>query len=187
MSLKHILLGLLEEPNSGYDVKQYFNQVFKHFWAAELAQIYPALAKLEKDGLAGSEQQASDKGPTRRVYQRTTRGTRAHKQWLKNGPIVGKDRLPYLTQTFFLGDIPAEDRLQFFRDLRAHFAAELVELRAVVTHWSGEDPGYPDQMDEVSQAQQFTLRLGLKKMVTNVEWCDECIAVIESRAAGDGP
>ena len=180
MSLKNILLGLLEEPNSGYDVKQYFDRVFKHFWAAELAQIYPTLDRLEKDGLAGSQRMASEKGPVRRVYKRTARGTRAHKQWLKDGPTVGKDRLPYLTQIFFLGDIPSEDRLRFFRDLRAHFTAELAELKSSETHWSQLDSGYPDQMNDVSQSRQFTLRLGIKKMMTNVEWCDECIAIIEA-------
>lgn len=180
MSLKHILLGLLEEPNSGYDIKQYFEMVFRHFWSAELAQIYPALNRLETEGLAGSKKQISDKGPARRVYKRTARGTRAHKQWLKNGPTVGKDRLPYLTQVFFLGDIPVAGRLRFFRDLRAHFARELAELREVESHWSGQDPGYPNQMKDVEQARQFTLRLGLKKIAANVEWCDECIGVIEA-------
>jgi len=39
MSLKHILLGILEEPHSGYEIKLEFERVFKHFWSAELAQF----------------------------------------------------------------------------------------------------------------------------------------------------
>ena len=180
MSLKNILLGLLEKPNSGYDIKQYFDLVFKHFWAAELAQIYPALDRLEKEGLAVSHQEASDKGPQRRMYKRNAQGTRAHKKWLKNGPTVGKDRLPYLTQTFFLGDIPAAERFTFFRALHAHFVKELTALKAAEDNWSQQEPGYPDHMNDISQSRQFALRLGLKKMQTNVEWCEECIVIIEA-------
>ncbi len=66
MSLKHILLGLLEKPNSGYDIKQYFDQVFRHFWAADLAQIYPTLNRLEKEGLASSDRVVSDKASPRK-------------------------------------------------------------------------------------------------------------------------
>ena len=32
MSLEHILLGALEEPRSGYDLKQWFDDVFAFFW-----------------------------------------------------------------------------------------------------------------------------------------------------------
>ena len=179
MSLNHILLGLLRKPSSGYDIKQSFDQVFKHFWSAKLAQIYPALNRLERDGLARSKQQASDKGPMRRVYQRTAAGTREHVRWLLNGPAIGMDRLPYLAQVFFLNEISATDRLIYFRELRAHFAAELDELQKVENNWADNDPGYPDKLDAEPQCIQFTLRLGLKKISANVDWCDECIAVIE--------
>ena len=37
MSLEHILLGLLREPASGYDLKAIFDERIQHFWAAELS------------------------------------------------------------------------------------------------------------------------------------------------------
>ncbi len=48
MSLQHILLGLLREPASGYDLKAYFDKSVRYFWAAELSQIYPTLQRMEK-------------------------------------------------------------------------------------------------------------------------------------------
>ena len=50
MSLQHILLGLLREPASGYDLKAYFDSSVRYFWAAELSQIYPTLQRMEKSG-----------------------------------------------------------------------------------------------------------------------------------------
>jgi len=180
MSLKHILLGLLEEPKSGYDIKQLFNQIFRHFWSAELSQIYPALSQLERDGLSRSHNEASHKGPARRVYKRTAQGTRSHKAWLRAGPEVGKDRVSYLTQVFFLDAVPAAERLAFLADLRQHFVDELEELREVDRYWAAEDPRYPDQLPDDALYKQFTLRLGLKKIAATVDWCDECIAVIKA-------
>ena len=62
MSLPHLLLGLLAEPASGYDLKKSFGQTVGHFWSAELSQIYPALGRLEDDGLLRSERVGSAKG-----------------------------------------------------------------------------------------------------------------------------
>ena len=40
MSLDHILLGLLREPATGYDLGNAFSENVRHFWSAELSQIY---------------------------------------------------------------------------------------------------------------------------------------------------
>ncbi len=40
MSLDHILLGILRQPGTGYDIKVAFNEVFNHFWQAQQSQIY---------------------------------------------------------------------------------------------------------------------------------------------------
>ena len=67
MSLEHILLGLLREPASGYDLKVVLDHGIGHFWAAELSQIYPSLKRLEKQGLLRSRRTASQRGPGRIV------------------------------------------------------------------------------------------------------------------------
>jgi len=74
MSLDHILLGLLREPASGYDLKDAFNETVAHFWSAELSQIYPTLKRLEERGLLRSRREPSPKGPDRRVYRLTGEG-----------------------------------------------------------------------------------------------------------------
>ena len=50
MSLNHILLGMLKEPGSGYDLGKRFSEGPIHFWSAELSQIYPALRRMTERG-----------------------------------------------------------------------------------------------------------------------------------------
>lgn len=182
MSLKHILLGILDQPHSGYGIKLEFDRVFNHFWSAELAQIYPALDRLEKEGLAASKQQASEKGPSRRVYKRSAKGTRELTRWLESGPVIGQDRLSYLAQVFFLSDLCIQERIGYFKKLRHNFAKELEALQVAEEEFS-QAAGYPDNLSDHYQCQQFTLRLGLKKLEGNIQWCDECLEVLQAAEA----
>ncbi len=45
------LCALSFEPATGYDLKQRFEQVYAHFYATGFGSIYPALAKLAREGL----------------------------------------------------------------------------------------------------------------------------------------
>ena len=74
MSLRNVILGYLEQPASGYDIKQAFDRHLSHLWVAETSQIYGTLRTMEKDGLLSSAKQKSEKGPDRRVYSRTALG-----------------------------------------------------------------------------------------------------------------
>ena len=67
MSVENIILGLLEEPSTGYQIKRDFDEVFNNFWAAEQSQIYRTLKSLESRGLVRSRLEPSDRGPDRRV------------------------------------------------------------------------------------------------------------------------
>lgn len=182
MSLKHILLGLLEEPHSGYDIKKAFDQSLRNFWNAELSQIYPQLKKLEADGLVSSKTKASASGPQRRVYKRSAKGRRELLRWLADGPIVGDERISYLAQVFFLAAMDGPDKtLEFMTSLRTYMQQRLATLQAIEAGWSGDDPRYPDQLSDEDFYPQLTLALGIKRVQATVEWCDETLARIRKR------
>lgn len=181
MSLPHILLGMLREPASGYDLKQRFGESVAHFWSAELSQIYPTLNRLEKQGLLTSRKEPSDKGPPRKVYRRTPAGRRELKAWLGDGPHCRQERLTFLTQVFFLANVTTRQRIRFFEDLKADFEAHLAELQAIEAGWCSEDPRYPDDLPDEDFYPQLTLRLGLMKYRTIIDWCEECLRRIRAR------
>ncbi len=182
MSLKHILLGMLHEPASGYDLKKEFGSSLRHFWAAELSQIYPLLRRLEQEGLLTSRPMGSNKGPQRKLYQRTETGTQALIDWLAEGPRVAEERRHYLAQVFFLDAYQDPHKaLTFMVSLREAMAAKLEALQAADQRWRDCDPGYPDGLPDRGFYPHLTLGLGLRIFAAHVEWCEECMERIRAR------
>ena len=181
MSLPHVLLGMLAEPASGYDLKQKFEQSVRYFWYAELSQIYPALARLEENGMLTSKKAPSEKGPSRRVYSRTVKGKNELKSWLADGPVLRTERIAYLTQIFFLDEIPNSKRIEFMEELRDDFSARLEELKTIEAQWAANDPRFPDQLPDDELVKHMTMRSGLMKYAMMVNWCEECLQRLSSR------
>ncbi len=174
MSLRHILLGALSEPASGYDLKNDFSGGMRLFWSAELAQIYPELKKMEAAGLVSSEQQPSSKGPPRRVYRRTAEGLDVLREWLIAGPDFGVERNAMIAQIFFLGALPGPDRSAFLVKLRASFEDKLAALNAIESQWAQSDPRFPDSLPIDELTRHFALIAGQRRMAMMIDWCDDC-------------
>lgn len=173
---------MLHEPTSGYDIKKQFNTSLRHFWAAELSQIYPLLRRLEQEGLLESHTSSSSKGPQRVLYKRTRKGTAALVDWLAAGPSVAQERRHYLAQVFFLEAFDDPDKAsEFMRSLRTIMLEELATLEAADRDCRAHESGYPDALPDEGYYRALTLRLGLKVFAVTVEWCDECIAEIKRR------
>ncbi len=186
MSLKHILLGMLAEPHSGYDLKKQFDQSLRNFWRAELSQIYPLLQRMENDGLLSSRDAASEIGPTRRVYRRTAKGRRELHEWLNAGPVVGVERIEYLAQTFFLAQLDTPDEaIAFMESLRDYVAERLEHLENVERGWSADDPRYPDALPDEDFYPQLTLDLGIARMRGTLDWCERAIERINARRTAE--
>lgn len=76
------LCALSFEPATGYDLKLRFEQVYAHFYATGFGSIYPALAKLAREGLL---EYTATPGPgprPRKRYSITDRGKDALRERL---------------------------------------------------------------------------------------------------------
>ncbi len=184
MSLPHILLGLLREPASGYDLKADFEKGIRHFWSAELSQIYPTLKRMEAKGWLSSATEPSDRGPDRRVYMRTQAGHEELLRWLDGPPQVGAERFAYLAQIAFMDELGDFYRtLAFMRALRVRLAAWEAELRGIEAGVFAVMPGYPDDLPPNELHDHVTLRMGLHTLAAKLAWCDETIDRLERRLA----
>lgn len=182
MSLDHILLGILRQPSSGYEIKQAFDEVFNHFWAAKLSQIYRTLKRLEAQGALSSRLEPSDRGPDKRVYRITPEGRRRLKEWLAREPEIGEERFSYLAQIFFLGELnDLQKSLEFMSRLEAELRRKLEVLRAVEAHWRSSDPDYPDRLGPEDFHAQLTLQMGLMKTAALVKWAEQSVSRIRKR------
>ena len=182
MSLDHILLGLLHDPATGYDLKDAFSRSVRHFWSAELSQIYPTLKRLERRHMLRSHVEPSPKGPNRRVYTLTDEGRAELKRWLRGGPAIGTERFAYLAQLYFmdaLGDI--HRTRAFIVALRDHLSGWLAQLRAVEREVTEAHGDAPEFYSDAGFHRFATLRMGIHSIASKVAWCDEILATIDRR------
>lgn len=171
MALTHLLLGLLEEPASGYDLGRRFEATVGVFWKAELSQVYATLHRLEDEGLAESHHAPPRGGPQRRVYERTERGRRELERWLREDPEPVRRRIPYLAQLFFLGQLGDRGRAaRFLRHLRDQFRSERDQLLAV----AGDEADVAATWDSDLSAltARMVLDAGLAANAARIAWCE---------------
>ncbi len=174
--LDGILLGLLREPRSGYDVATAFRRGARHLWAADLSQIYRTLGRLEKEGHVTSRVEPSSKGPERRVYRRTPQGRQALLAWLAEEPELPPERFGYLAQLFFMGEARDNGRtLAFLKDLKRRLAERLERLEEIeATIETEDDHGFHTHL---------TLRLGIHAGRARLAWCEESMRRVRQRGA----
>jgi PadR family transcriptional regulator, regulatory protein AphA len=184
MSLEMILLGMLRKPASGYDLKAEFESSARHFWSAELSQIYPTLQKMETRGWLKSHREPSPRGPERRVYRRTRSGTARYRAWLREPPGVGSERFAYIGQVIGLGE------LNDLRATRTFFEALGVRLQTYLGHLEqGEaglraiHPKLPEGLDEHEFHGYLSLRIGIRSLREKVAVCRENLTLIDARIA----
>ena len=184
MSLDQILLGLLRDPATGYDLKSTFSEGIRHFWSAELSQIYPTLKRLERRGMLRSRVEPSAKGPDRKVYSLTDTGREELLRWLRSGPVVGTERFVYLAQLYFmdaLGDL-VETRA-FMTALRDHLDRWLAQLESLEREVTAAHGNAPERYSDGGFHRFATLRMGIHSIGSKVAWCDETLAAIDRRQA----
>jgi len=131
MSLDYILLGALEEPRSGYELKQWFDEVFSFFWNADQSQIYRTIGRLADQGLVAGKDAPSPIGPDKRVYRTTAKGKAELKRWLKDGPVSPAQRTAIYAQLIFLARMPDADAARFLAAMKTQADALVAGLESV--------------------------------------------------------
>ena len=187
MSLQHILLGLLREPGTGYDLKAVFDERISHFWSAEFGQIYPTLNRMEEGGLLRSHVQPSEKGPNRRVYTLTDEGREELLRWLGSGPVMGAERFAYLAQLYFMDAVgELHETRAFMTALKGRLREWLGRLEAIEAAVMTSHGDATEYYSDGGFHQFATLRMGILSIGSKVQWCDETLAAIDRRIALSG-
>ena len=92
MDVRTLCLGVLSLGDaSGYEIKKRLEDTFSHFYDASFGYIYPALNRLQKEGLVQCETEAQSKRPDKKVYSLTVEGRLTLVAELNNMP--GRDRV----------------------------------------------------------------------------------------------
>lgn len=138
MSVRHALLGLLEEsPRHGYELKREYDSLFAHGKPVKFGQVYSTLARLQRDGLVDVASEEPGRGPDRKLFEITDEGAHDLNRWLKE-PEPAE---PHIQSVLFtkvvlalLSDRDAQRYLQKQRAIHQKRMRELTRMK------NGADP-----------------------------------------------
>ncbi|HEY6740178.1 MAG TPA: PadR family transcriptional regulator [Actinopolymorphaceae bacterium] len=130
MSLRHALLGLLEDqPASGYALTARFERSLRRFaWTAQQSHIYPELKRLADDGLIT----VIEEGPRgRRTYAITDKGRQELRDWLMSPPRPRAVRDEHVLRMSLLSALEVPQARELVRGQLRAAEETMAELKAI--------------------------------------------------------
>lgn len=183
--LKHGILGLIGyEDKTGYEIMQVFRDSLRHFWPVQTSQIYRELRTLEERGWVRVTRVAQTGRPDKNVFAITEAGRGELLRWLREDNLPKYERSPLLLKTFFLGELPSEEALAFFKAIEAE--ASVFTGESDDTMRSVE--GYAATLDDPRKALywRMTAEFGLMYEQMVRDWCARCEGMLEAlKGAGE--
>jgi DNA-binding PadR family transcriptional regulator len=153
MSVRHALLALLSEgPKYGLQLRQEFEARTGEVWPLNVGQVYTTLQRLERDGLAESDDPEGD-GP-QKGFRITAAGDRELAQWLRTPPeATSPPRDELVIKVLVATRMPGVDVHELIQVHRRH----LVELMQQYTYLKAEAPEHDVGLALVVDAELFRL------------------------------
>jgi len=115
------MLGMLRAGiGTGYAIKRAVDQSTRFFWSTSFAQVYPELARLEKqDYIVGHDDPQGHR--PRRTYRLTPKGEDALGNWLRAPSVPSFEfRDEGLLRLFFADALPEAQAIALVQRLREH-------------------------------------------------------------------
>ena len=109
MSVSHALLALLSEgPKYGLQLRQDFEAQTGEVWPLNVGQVYTTLQRLERDGLAESQDDAADS--PQRSFRITPEGEAELAAWLRTPPdLAAPPRDELVMKVLVAARVPGTD------------------------------------------------------------------------------
>jgi DNA-binding PadR family transcriptional regulator len=128
--LREAILGLLAiRPMSGYDLSRSYQRALQQIWYAPLAQVYPTLRKMQRDGLLRVVVKVQRHRPNRKVYSLTPEGRKLVVQWLSEPPALPRMHHEFIHKLFLLSNIEPAERAGLVEGYVERCAAWAADLR----------------------------------------------------------
>lgn len=183
MALEHaILVSLLEQPGSGYELARRFERSIGYFWTATHQQIYRVLSRMEADGRLDVREVPQRARPDKKEYSVTEAGRTALAGWLHE-PIQS-DSVRHELAVKIRGaafDDPAALIREVERHHRTHADRLAHYLAGELRDFTGpQAPGPPDTGQEL---QHVVLRGGIAYERMQLTWLEDVLATLHRLTA----
>ena len=175
--LRHGILGLISNGDkTGYEIMTVFRDSLNHFWTAQTSQIYRELQTMEKSGWISQTHVAQAGKPDKNVFSITPAGHEELLRWLRQDNLPAGYRNPFLLKTFFMGELPVQENIEFFKALQG----------AVVFPDEGKKVSadadlYKQAVNHPEKAVYWKLTIEFGRMYEKMqqEWCKYCTGELE--------
>lgn len=171
-TLRYALLGLLaRQPLTGYDLTSQLKSRLGPFWSTSYSQVYPALSKLETEGLATHKAVQQHGRPDKKIFSITREGLADLKRWVTSalGPRHAKDELVLRAYCVWVAD-PQKAAILFREQERLHeqrYAEYETKLQWMKTEW-GDDV---HKFNSPHFASVAAVRMGIIYERGYADWC----------------
>ncbi|MFD9723608.1 PadR family transcriptional regulator [Streptomyces sp. NPDC059072] len=183
MALEHaILVSLLEQPGSGYELSRRFERSIGYFWTATHQQIYRVLGRMEADGRLDVREVPQQARPDKKVYSVAPAGRAALSAWLHE-PIQ-PDSVRHELAVKIRG-AAFDDPVALIREVERHHQAHSDRL---ARYLAGElrdftGPEAPAARDAGHELQHVVLRGGIAYERMQLAWLEDVLATLHRLAA----
>ncbi|GGV30314.1 PadR family transcriptional regulator [Streptomyces spectabilis] len=183
MALEHaILVSLLEQPGSGYELARRFDRSIGYFWTATHQQIYRVLKRMESDAWIEAREVAQQDRPDKKEYSVAALGRAALSGWLHE-PIEPESVRHELAVK--IRGAAFDDPAALIREVRRYRQAHAERL---AHYLAGErrdftGPEAPAPLDDRQELQHVVLRGGIAYEQMTLAWLDDVIDTLERLGA----
>ncbi|MEV4940811.1 PadR family transcriptional regulator [Streptomyces zaomyceticus] len=182
MAIEHaILVSLLEQPGSGYELARRFERSIGYFWTASHQQIYRVLKRMENDGWVDVRDVPQQGRPDKKEYSVADLGRAALSSWLHEP--VEPESLRHDLAVKIRGaafDDPATLISEVERHRRAHSERLARYLAGEERDFTGAEPRRPAVAppDAGRELQHVVLRGGIAYERMTLAWLDDVLATL---------
>jgi DNA-binding PadR family transcriptional regulator len=181
MALEHaILVSLLEQPGSGYELARRFERSIGYFWTATHQQIYRVLKRMEADGWVDVREVLQQGRPDKKEYSVAPLGRDALSGWLHE-PIepesVRHDLAVKIRGAAF------DDPAALIREVERHHQAHTDRLARYLAgerrdFTGAQAPAPTEPPDAGRELQHVVLRGGIAYERMTLAWLDDVLATL---------
>ncbi|CAH0118964.1 hypothetical protein PAE9249_01461 [Paenibacillus sp. CECT 9249] len=169
MNIQNVILGfLLDGPMAGYDLKGKFDESVSYFFEATFSGIYPALRKMEGEGLVIKEVMFQEGKPNKNVYAITNKGREAFAEYLASPVAQSVQRSDLLLRIYFGSHCSDEQIVKWLAQERARLQDGLAHLSAMREALLANPATDPFRMK--------TLSFGIEQLQLSLQWVDNELA-----------
>jgi len=159
------LLGHLQQPISGYDLRKVIESSVGYIWHPSKTQVYVVLGRLVSAGLATRREVEQRDRPDKQLYRITRAGRATLHEWLERDEDVSEPDRSILVLKLFFG--AQTDRDAIIRQLGAFRDAYAARL---ATYESRRQSDASHESFVSDQFTRMTLRYGIARARAAVDW-----------------